>query len=127
MKYLTFGIEIELTGVTRQRDTEVIARGLGTTERHVGGSYDGQEVKDSTNRTWKIVSDASLKPERKERGRVIEATSNYRVEVVSPICHYEDIEKLQEIVRALRKAGAFTNSSCEFIFTLVKKNLQQKY
>lgn len=126
MKYLTFGIEIELTGVTRQKAAEVIAKELETTERHVGGSYDGWEVKDSTNRTWKIVSDASLKPERIERGRVIEATPNYRVEVVSPICHYEDIEKLQEIVRALRKAGAFTNSSCGIHIHIGKEKFTAK-
>ena len=33
--------------------------------------------------------------------------------MVSPILTYEaDIENLQEVIRALRKAGAFTNSSC---------------
>ena len=33
--------------------------------------------------------------------------------MVSPILTYEaDVENLQEVIRALRKAGAFTNSSC---------------
>src|SRR5690606_4599361 len=38
---------------------------------------------------------------------------DYSVELVSPILTYrEDIETLQELVRKLRKAGAFTNTSC---------------
>jgi hypothetical protein len=38
--------------------------------------------------------------------------STYRVELVSPICKYEDIETIQEIVRKLRAAGAIANASC---------------
>jgi hypothetical protein len=34
------------------------------------------------------------------------------VELVSPICRYEDIETIQEIVRKLRAAGAIANASC---------------
>ena len=30
----------------------------------------------------------------------------------SPICRYEDIETIQELVRKLREAGALANSSC---------------
>ena len=33
-------------------------------------------------------------------------------EVVSPVCHWEDIEMVQEVVRAIREAGARTDSSC---------------
>lgn len=36
----------------------------------------------------------------------------YSVEVVSPICTYEDIEIIQQIVRNLRKEGAIANDSC---------------
>ena len=34
------------------------------------------------------------------------------VELVSPICRYDDIPTIQEIVRALRSAGAKVNDSC---------------
>ena len=36
----------------------------------------------------------------------------YSVEFVSPICHYEDVETIQELVRKLRLGGAKVNSSC---------------
>lgn len=126
MKYLTFGIEIELTGLTRQRAAEVIAKELEATERYIGGAYDAWEIKESNSKAWKVVNDASLKPERKENGRGIEANEKYRVEVVSPICHYEDIEKVQGIVRALRKAGAFANSSTGIHIHIGKDNFTAK-
>ncbi len=40
------------------------------------------------------------------------ADGTYSVELVSPICQYKDIETVQELVRKLREAGAFVNSSC---------------
>lgn len=112
MKDLTFGIEIELTGLTREKAAKTIAAYLGTEARHTGGTYDAWEVKDLDKRIWKVVNDSSLNPQRKEGKNKVSADTTYRVEVVSPICKYKDIENLQEIIRALRKAGAFENESC---------------
>ena len=58
------------------------------------------------------MNDSSLYPEKKVGGRTVEATTNYRTEVVSPILSYDDIPSLQELIRTLRRAGAFANSSC---------------
>ena len=56
-----------------------------------------------------MVSDSSLTcTDRNGRS----AGRLYAVEFVSPICHYEDIETIQELVRKLRAAGARVNSSC---------------
>lgn len=112
MKNLTFGIEIELTGLTREKAAKTVAAYFQTEARHTGGSYDAWEVKDLEQRTWKVVNDSSLNAQRKEGRNKISADSTYRAEVVSPICKYEDIETLQGIVRELRKAGAFENESC---------------
>lgn len=112
MKNLTFGIEIELTGLTREKAARIIAAYFETEARHIGGNYDAWEVKDLEQRTWKVVNDSSLNPQRKDGRNKVSAGLEYRVEVVSPICKYEDIETLQEIIRALRKAGAFENESC---------------
>lgn len=58
------------------------------------------------------MNDSSLVPQKKVNGNITDASSFYRTEVVSPILSYEDIPKLQELVRMLRKAGAFANKSC---------------
>lgn len=108
MKTQRFGIEIEMTGLSRQRAAQVLSEYFGTRLSHDGGAYDTYSVLDSQNRRWKIMSDASISAECK-RGS---ADSTYRVELVSPICKYEDIETIQEIVRKLRAAGAIANASC---------------
>ena len=109
MRTQQFGIEIEMTGITRSTAAKVIAGYFNTTATHVGGTYDAYTVRDGDDRQWKVVSDASLRcTDRNGRG----ANKLYSVEFVSPICHYEDIETIQELVRKLRAAGARVNSSC---------------
>lgn len=109
MKNQTFGIEIEMTGMTRYDAAKTLAKYFGTTENYVGGCYSAYEVKDPTGRTWKLMSDASIRAETKKAG--ITAGSDYKVEMVSPICRYGDIETVQEIVRELRKAGMAVNET----------------
>lgn len=109
MRNQNFGIEIEMTGITRSTAAKVIAGHFGTSAAHVGGSYDAYSVRSPDDRQWKVMSDASLKCEDRS-GR--SASRLYSVEFVSPICRYEDIETIQELVRKLRAAGARVNSSC---------------
>ena len=112
MREQRFGIEIELTGITREKAAKVIANFFGTQSDHVGRGYDAYHVPDGEGRTWKVMNDSSLLAQKKEGGHKVGAAEHYRTEVVSPILRYEDIETLQEIVRALRHKGAFANSSC---------------
>jgi len=107
-----FGIEIELTGLSRLRAAQVMAEYFGTPVSHDGGYYGIYSVLDGQSRRWKVMSDGSITTEKKEGRRIIPADSTYSVELVSPICKYEDIETIQEIVRKLRAAGAIANASC---------------
>jgi hypothetical protein len=107
-----FGIEVEITGITRSRAAEVIAGYFYTSPQYEGGTYSAYSVKDNQNRKWEIVSDASINCQKQVGSRKQVADREYSVEFVSPICKYEDIEKIQEMVRALREAGAFSNKSC---------------
>lgn len=112
MKTLHFGIEMEMTGITRSRAASLMARFFRTESRHEGGAYDTYIARDEQGRKWKAMNDSSLIPQKKVNGNITDASSFYRTEVVSPILSYEDIPKLQELVRTLRKAGAFANKSC---------------
>jgi hypothetical protein len=112
MKDQRFGIEIELTGLSRLRAAQVMAEYFGTPVSHDGGYYVIYSVLDGQSRRWKVMSDGSITTEKKEGRRIIPADSTYSVELVSPICRYEDIETIQEIVRKLRAAGAIANASC---------------
>jgi len=112
MKDQRFGIEIELTGLSRLRAAQVMAEYFGTPVSHDGGYYGIYSVLDGQSRQWKVMSDGSITTEKKEGRRIIPADSTYSVELVSPICRYEDIETIQEIVRKLRAAEAIANASC---------------
>ena len=105
-----FGIEIELTGITREQAAAQIADYFGTEYHFIGqGCYNIWGATDRKGRTWKCERDASICCEDRYHHA---ARDTYSCEVVSPILQYEDIDDLQEIVRALVKAGAIANSSC---------------
>ena len=109
MRDQNFGIEIEMTGITRATAAKIIAGHFGTSAVHVGGSYDAYTVDDGDGRKWKVVSDGSIRCQsRGERT----CSRQYSVEVVSPICKYEDIAVIQELIRNLRRGGAKVNDSC---------------
>ena len=109
MKTQNWGIEIEMTGITRATAAKVIAGCFHTTATHVGGGYDTYTIRDPEDRTWKIVRDSSIECVNRQGER---ASQLYSVEFVSPICQYDDIEVLQNLVRALRNAGAKVNGRC---------------
>lgn len=108
-----FGIEIEFTGITRQKAAEIAAAYLNGQGRSLGDYYDTQRITAPDGRVWKFMSDGSIDCQRKEQGRVVQANKKYSVELVSPVLLYrEDIDTLQGLVRRLRKAGGFANPSC---------------
>jgi hypothetical protein len=88
MKALRFGIEIETVGLRR----ELLARAIHSV---VGGSvsWNGTSVTEPNGRTWNVERDGSL-------------SGDDNGEIVSPILTYDDLPLLQDVVRAVRRAGA---------------------
>ena len=110
-----FGIELEFTGITRNKAAKTLADYLhGEVVPSLAQPYlFGVDVIAPDGRRWSFVRDASIQCEKKENGRIVSAGAGYSVELVSPILTYaSDIDDLQSIVRKLRKAGGFANSSC---------------
>lgn len=107
-----FGVEVEMTGLTREKAAKVAAEFFQTRGHYDGSYYHIYSAKDAQGRIWKFMSDASIQCQMKVRGRKVAADSDYSVEMVTPICRYEDIPVIQELLRKLREAGAFVNSSC---------------
>ena len=98
-----------MTGITRAPAARVIAGHFNTTATHIGGSYDTYSVRSPDGRQWNLVRDQSI-DRQNSRGRT--ERHEYSVEMVTPICKYDDITTIQEIVRKLRAAGAKVNDSC---------------
>lgn len=110
-----FGCEIEMTGLTRERAARAVAALFGTAARQTGESvtYDPWEVKDRDGKAWRFVYDGSIRTTRREgEGQVGVNDWCYSVEMNSPKLEYGEMGKLQEVVRALRHAGAVVNTSC---------------
>jgi hypothetical protein len=110
LKDQTFGMELEFTGITREKAASVLAEYFGgRIFENDDDYYTAYGVYSSDNRRWNIVRDCSINPVGYEVGDYDE---DYQCELVTPICKYEDIETVQEIVRELKKAGAKVNGSC---------------
>ncbi len=87
MKTQTFGLEVEMNRITRQKAAQVVAKALptntlgdGARVEHTGGTYDTWTVTGIDGRKWKLMSDAS-----------IDGPFEQRTEFVTPVCHYDDI------------------------------------
>lgn len=90
-----FGFELEFGGIMRSTATRVVSEVLG-------GTYSVSNViTDQRGRKWKIVNDGS-----------VHAQGGQASELVSPPLMMEDMDKVQEVIRALRRAGAKVDSSC---------------
>ena len=112
MRTQRFGIEIEMTGITREKAAEAIAEYFGTESFYIGTYYKTYGAKDRQGRTWKATYDSSIIAQKKSGGRTVQAADEYKCEIVSPILTYGDMADLQEVVRRLRHSGAFVNSQC---------------
>lgn len=112
LKNQYFGCEIEMTGITRQEAAAALAELFGTSSHYEGGGYSTYTVIDPNGKTWKLMADASIASFKKIQGRKIPAGAEYKVEMVTPKLEYCEMERLQEVVRTLRHAGAFPHSSC---------------
>lgn len=111
MKFTKCGVEIEFTGMSRKTAAEAVASVLGLGSVYIGGAYGTWSCPDAQGRTWKVVFDGSINTETTHGFRVVD--KEFSCELVTPIITYaEDMETLQQIVRALRKAGGRVNGSC---------------
>ena len=108
-----FGVEVEMTGITRRQAAQALADYFGTEPYYVGAGYDKWCVKDPEGKVWSVMSDSSIVTEMKtETGYTRTGDSDYRVEMVTPKLTYGELPKLQECVRQVRHAGAKANHSC---------------
>ncbi len=108
-----FGIEVEFTGITREKAAETAANYLNGAGNVTGDYYDTRKITAPDGRIWKFMSDGSINCQRKNGNRTTYADSRFSVELVSPILLYrEDISMVQALARRLRKAGGFANKSC---------------
>lgn len=102
---MTYGVELEYTGASRDKVAKAVAEAVGGTARYVGSHLGNWTVTMPDGRKWQVESDAS----------VTGSASGWHGrggEVVTPILTYADMDTLQKVVRAMRAAGAKVDATC---------------
>ena len=95
MKSQLFGVEIELTGISKEDVKDILRR-----------YFNNHDLMDNKGRDWSVKYDSSIQARYRYNNSLVETSSNdYKVELVTPVLEYEDIEMLQEIIRLIRKQG----------------------
>ena len=78
IKTQNFGVEIEMTGITRCEAAQVIADYYGTTRSYLGTYYKTYGATDRKGRTWKAMSDASIETQKRINGRKVAAGTEFK-------------------------------------------------
>lgn len=99
MSELTFGVELEIKGLSQRGAAQVLRNEFGSgVERQGGDYYRSVYARDAAGREWRCMSDASV---------------HGGCEVVTPILKgWEDLELVLRVARALRAAGATVDTQC---------------
>lgn len=110
LKKQNYGVEVEFTGISRKMAADAVAEIIGTAaSRPDRTCYQTRTIQDSQGRKWKVMRDSSIHPIRKVG---TENMDEYRVEFVTPVLKYEDLDTLQAIIRKFREIGGVPHSSC---------------
>lgn len=103
-----FGIEIEMTGMTRKNAAVILANFFGTKygmhQDKLGHSQ--FEVPDNDGRVWLITRDVTLTD--------LTGGNDHSVEITSPILTLKDIPIIKQITPLLKENGGIANKSCGF-------------
>lgn len=101
---LTWGTELETTGLGTAEAANVLARFFGTARQYRGGIYTKYEVRDQRGRKWSCVTDASVTGSRE----------GHAAEIVTPAldASEEDFELVGQVAQALRRGGAKVDKTC---------------
>ena len=103
LKNQTFGVEVEMNNMVREKAAEIAAKLFGTNryeDTRERNGYCTWSAWDAQGREWKFQKDVS-----------IAGHDYWKCELVTPILRYNDIELLQELCRRLRKAGAKSDAT----------------
>ena len=100
----TIGVEIEMNNITRRKAAMIASKLFGTNKSADTSSVNGYRAWsawDSQDREWKFVYDCSI----------TSINDECKCELNTPILTYKDVPVLQDLIKALRKAGAKSNSN----------------
>lgn len=117
MVWRKYGLEMEMTGITRKRAAELAAEQFGTTAAY---SFEGDRysVVDTRGRIWTVLPCPGVRAERWQNNKMVGANQLYQVKVSTPLLYESDFETVEKILGRLETGGAVINESTDMAVKL---------
>lgn len=110
MRWKKYGIEMDMTGITRKAVAEILSEQFDTKVVFCL-SDNGYNVPDQNQRLWRILSSDSIKAEKYNGEKVVGANYMYQVKLLSPFLYENEFPMLEKALEQLELRGAIVNDS----------------
>ena len=110
MRWKKYGIEMDMTGITRKAAAEILAEQFDTKVVFCL-SDNGYNVPDQNQRLWRILPSDSIKAEKYNGEKVVGANYMYQVKLLSPFLYENEFPMLEKALEQLELRGAIVNDS----------------
>lgn len=110
MRWKKYGIEMDMTGITRKAAAEILAEQFQTTSDFCLED-NGYHVQDQNQRLWRILPSNNIKAEKYNGEKVVGANYMYQVKLLSPFLYENEFPMLEKALKQLELKGAIVNDS----------------
>lgn len=110
MRWKKYGVEMDMTGITRKAVAEILAEQFDT-KVVFWLSDNGYNVPDQNQRLWRILPSDSIKAEKYSGEKVVGANYMYQVKLLSPFLYENEFPMLEKALEQLELKGTIVNDS----------------
>lgn len=110
MIYRPYSTTMQMTGITRKAAAEILSAAFSC-PYEFNREENTYVVKDRAEREWRVAQNNDILCQQKKENTIIGANFLYSVEITTPFLYEHDFPLIEEIVKGLQEAGAFTNES----------------
>lgn len=110
MRWKKYGVQMDMTGITRKAAAEILAEQFDTKVVFCL-SDNGYNVPDQNQRLWRILPSDSIKAEKYNGEKVVGANYMYQVKLLSPFLYENEFPMLEKALEQLELRGAIVNDS----------------
>lgn len=100
MRWKKYGVEMDMTGITRKAVAEILAEQFDTKVVFCL-SDNGYNVPDQNQRLWRILPSDSIKAEKYNGEKVVGANYMYQVKLLSPFLYENEFPMLEKALEQL--------------------------
>ena len=110
MRWKKYGIEMDMTGITRKAAAEILAEQFQTTSDFCLED-NGYHVQDQNQRLWRILPSNNIKAEKYNGEKVVGANYMYQVKLLSPFLYENEFPMLEKALEQMELRGTIVNDS----------------